>query len=149
MPERDIKEVLAQKLFSDMLNEEGLKLHKLDYAEQFQNIVGLKQNRNYPPFIHDMQQHKHDFILKKGDNLLFLQVRYADNPLDLKKLSFEPELGNAVIIFITPEEPCFRIAFVNEFAENGTLRPLENNEIITISESTISKYSKIIKKRFS
>jgi hypothetical protein len=149
MVEDELKERLVQKLFEDMLTEEGFEIHKLDYEGAFQNIVNLKQDRKYPEFLHDIQKHKHDFLVKLGDELLFVHVKYSSNPVGFRKLKFDSEMGNAVIVFVTPSDPCFKIAYVNEFSETGTLRPISNNEIIQISERTAEKYSKTIRQRFT
>ena len=147
MSEFEIKERLAQKIFLDMMREDGHDIRKLDYEDVLQELVDTKKEIKLPEAIRDVNMHKHDFVLAKNGQLLFLQVLLNDGT-NQRKINFDDGLSNAAVVVIKTSEPFFEIAYINEFKERKGLRPITNNQIINVSEKVASKYKNIISKRF-
>jgi hypothetical protein len=147
---RVVKGRIAETLIEEMFKKSGYQVYRFGYERLLENISQLKQEiirsntferiRSIPDFL----------IVGPKGNIQLIEVKYRSSgeilPKELEKYAHFWE--EARIILVTPEEPHFRISYINQFCKDGKLYSLENDKFTEIHPEIIKEFSKVVKRYF-
>lgn len=145
-----VKGRIAETLIEEMFKKSQYQVYRFGYEAILQNIsqskIKIKKSKTFervksiPDFL----------VISPRGSIQLIEVKYkADGKLRPESLKKYAEFWkDARILVVSRKEPYFRIAYIEKFMKDGTLKKLENDKYTTINPEIIKKFSEVVKQYF-
>ena len=161
-PENVLKGRAAETLVNEILRQAGWRVYRFGYEAVLQNLTQIEENalRGDSDIVRQIRSIP-DFLAVKSNKPVFIEVKFKarvrenldsniseDHDL-LSQLERINKFWKAKVIFVTPQEPYFRISYP-PYCENDKLHllPLDTDNELGVTPEILKDFNALVEKYF-